>query len=122
MDRREIYSNLLKDGGFALMAITRSERDKLQEVGLLQFREVGIAPQDANFSVANKFHKSRAKTYYVTETNEILKFLGHYNECNVQRISENQYKQLKDGGMIDDKLQEEGTLVPGAVVYHSREG
>ena len=66
--RRKIY----------LIRITKSEKEALENAGLIRYRKVkeGIEIQSPNIYVANREHLSRSKTYYVVEEPKIMKFLG----------------------------------------------
>ena len=74
-----------------MIKISRSQRDALESVGLLKYRRRGFNPEDEKFSVVNKEHVSRDKTYYVVEEPEIMLFLGFYENQNLQIISKRQY-------------------------------
>lgn len=101
-----------------MIPITKSERKALDNVGLIKYRRVGINAQDANIQIANREHMSRAKTDYITEEPEIMKFLGHFENFNMQRISNSQLKQLKDKGMAtEDNIQKVGEYKPTAFIY-----
>lgn len=106
-----------------MIAITKKERDDLQECGLLQFKKIGVVKEDANLYVANKTHNSRDKSYYIVETPEILKYLGYYENCNLQKISKGQLDNLlKNGYVTEDKIQKEGTYVSDAMVFTTSDG
>lgn len=101
-----------------MVKITRSQRDALESVGLLKYRRRGYNPQDQNFSVVNKEHVSRDKTYYVVEEPEIMLFLGLYDNQNLQIISKRQYEQgLTDKVYTEAQVQKWGEYVPNAVVF-----
>lgn len=106
-----------------MIAITKKERDDLQENGLLQFKKVGVVKEDSNFYVANKTHKSRDKSYYVVETPEILKYLGYYEDCNLQKISKNQLDNLlKNNYIAENQVQKEGKYVADAIAFVANDG
>lgn len=101
-----------------MIRITRFQRDALESVGLLKYRRKGFNPQDQNFSVANKEHVSRDKTYYVVEEPEIMLFLGYYENQNLQIISKRQYEQgITDGLFTEKEVQKWGEYNPSAVVF-----
>ena len=61
-----------------MIRITKSEKEALENAGLIRYRKVkeGIEIQSPNIYVANREHLSRSKTYYVVEEPKIMKFLG----------------------------------------------
>ena len=83
-----------------MILITKNERKALDEVGLLKYKRTGFNPQDQNFQVVNREHVGRDKSIYVTEEPEIMAFLGHYENLNLQKISESQVKQVIAGGYL----------------------
>lgn len=103
-----------------MLLISRRDKEKLENLGLLKHKRVGLNQQDANFQVANREHPSRAKTYYVTEDIEILTALGKFEMCNLQRISEEQLNQLMSAGLIkEDMIQHDGEYIPKPLAYIS---
>ena len=106
-----------------MIKISKSERDNLKRVGLLKDRRIGMNGQDANYTVANREHVGRDKTIYVTEEPEIMLFLGHYENLNLQKINAKQYKQLIDKGILNgNNIQYWGTFVPNAVAFEDATG
>ena len=106
-----------------MIKISKSERDNLKRVGLLKDRRIGMNGQDANYTVANREHVGRDKTIYVTEEPEIMLFLGHYENLNLQKINAKQYKQLVDKGILNgNNTQHWGTFVPNAVAFEDATG
>lgn len=55
-----------------MIPIPRSDFEALRKAGLIQYR---TKYTDPNFVVLNKQHKSRNKTYLVSETEPVLAFL-----------------------------------------------
>lgn len=106
-----------------MILINKRERQALDNVGLLKYKRVGYNAQDQNFQVVNKEHCGRDKSVYVAEEPEIMAFLGYYDNLNLQKINENQYKQLVTGGLLtSNNSQKWGTYVPNAIAYEDREG
>lgn len=106
-----------------MIKISKSERNNLKRVGLLKDRRIGMNGQDANYTVANREHVGRDKTIYVTEEPEIMLFLGHYENLNLQKINAKQYKQLVDKGILNgNNTQFWGTFVPNAVAFEDSTG
>lgn len=106
-----------------MILITKYEREALDKVGLLKYKRTGINAQDQNFVVVNKEHASRDKGYYVVESPEIMLFLGHYENLNLQRIRNDQLKALQDKKMLhDENMQKWGTYVPNALAFEDAYG
>ena len=106
-----------------MILITKSERQALDNVGLLKYKRTGYNPQDQNFQVVNREHCGRDKSIYVTEEPEIMAFLGRYENLNLQRVNDGQVKQLVSGGFLNDNnMQKWGTYVPNAIAFEDREG
>ena len=108
-----------------MFPISKYERNKLDSVGLIQYRRVGRNPQDANITIANREHVSRDKTDYVvdTERHEIKKFLGYFEDCNMQKISNAQLKRLVDGAKATDvNIQQDGEYKEKAFIYVRPDG
>ena len=85
-----------------MIKLSKYERKELERVGLLKNRQVGLNPQDANYTVTNREHVGRDKTIYVAEEPEIMLFLGKYDDLNLQRISVNQYNKLVEKKILND--------------------
>ena len=101
-----------------MIKISRSQRYALESVGLLKYRRRGYNPQDQNFSVVNKEHVSRDKTYYVVEEPEIMLFLGYYENQNLQIISKRQYEQGITNKLFNEsQIQKWGEYNPNAIVF-----
>ena len=106
-----------------MIRISKYERKELERVGLLRSRKIGMNPQDANYTVANKEHCSRDKTIYVAEDPEVMLFLGKYDEMNLQRISINQYNRLIDKKILTkDNTQIWGNYTPNAIAFQDAFG
>lgn len=106
-----------------MLLISRSDKDKLDNLGLLKHKKTGANPQDANFQVANREHPGRAKTYYVTEDMEILTALGRFDMCNLQKITQEQLNQLKSAGLVkEEMIQHDGEYIPKPLAYISKDG
>lgn len=106
-----------------MILITKSERQALDNVGLLKYKRTGYNPQDQNFQVVNREHCGRDKSIYVTEEPEIMTFLGRYENLNLQRVNDGQVKQLISNGFLNDNnMQKWGTYVPNAIAFEDREG
>ena len=106
-----------------MLLINKQEKDRLEAVGLLRHKRIGVNAQDANFQVANRDHKSRAKTYYVTEDLEILTFLQRFDMCNLQRISHEQLDQLVNAGIIkNEEIQHYDEYIPKPLAYIAQDG
>lgn len=106
-----------------MIFVNKRERKALESFGLLKERKVGNFPQDANFCVVNKQHKSRTKKTFVAETPEVMRFLGHYDKCNLQKITKNQLDKLIEAKLVtEDKIQEYGKYIPNALAYRDGMG
>lgn len=106
-----------------MILITKDQRAALDKVGLLKYKKIGINAQDQNFVVVNKEHMSRDKCYYVVESPEVMLFLGHYENLNLQKIRNDQLKTLQDKKMLHDgNMQKWGTYVPNALAFEDAYG
>ena len=106
-----------------MILITKYERAALDKVGLLKYKKTGINAQDQNFVVVNKEHMSRDKSYYVVESPEVMLFLGHYENLNLQKIRKDQLKTLQDKNMLHEgNMQKWGTYVPNAIAFEDAYG
>lgn len=108
-----------------MFPISKYEREKLDSVGLIQYRRVGRNPQDANITVANREHVSRDKTLYVVDepNHGIKKFLGYFEDCNMQKISNLQLKKLiEEKKATDDNIQHDGEYKEKAFIYVRPDG
>ena len=85
-----------------MLSVGRRQIDALREVGLLKDKKTGLNVQDPNYTVLNKFHKARAKTYAVVETPEILAFLECWDRCNLQEITARQFNQLVEEKRLNE--------------------
>ena len=59
-----------------MIPVPKSDFEALKKAGLIKYR---TKYDDPNFVVLNKRHKSRNKTYLVSETSSILTFLKNKN-------------------------------------------
>ena len=104
-----------------MIRISKLERDALDAVGLIRYRKVknGKITDDATLKVCNREHVGKnVKTYYVTESFEVLAFLGKLEGLNLQKINSYQMRQLEKTGYVTEaNKQYFGTYVPDAVVY-----
>ena len=106
-----------------MILITKDERAALDNVGLLKYKKTGINAQDQNFVVVNKEHMSRDKSYYVVESPEVMLFLGHYENLNLQKVRKDQLKTLQDKKMLHEgNMQKWGTYVPNAIAFEDAYG
>lgn len=107
-----------------MLLISRRDKDKLENLGLLKHKRTGINYQDANFQVANREHPGRSKTYYVVENKEILTALGKFEMCdNLQKITKDQLNQLKSASLIsEEEIQYDGEYVHKAAAYVAENG
>ena len=104
-----------------MIRITKQEREALDSVGLIRYRrQYGKnILQDSNLLVKNREHIGKnSKTYYVVEEPAVMKFLGHYEGLNLQRINPEQYRTLEEKGLLDEsKVQHWGQHNPQAICY-----
>lgn len=99
-------------------AISKLEVERLRKLGLLKARKTGSNPQDANFYVANKKHKSRAKTHYVVMDWTIMRALGKFAESNCQQITKEQFEKLINVGLVkEEEVQTYYKVVSKAKAY-----
>lgn len=106
-----------------MVRISKYEREQLDKFGLIKYRRTGMNPQDATIQVTNKEHVSRDKTYYVTEEPQIMKFLGKFENLNMQKINKTQLKSLMDANMATkDNIQNAGEYKPEAFIYVKENG
>lgn len=107
-----------------MLLITRDEKNMLDKFGLLKHKRTGLNYQDANFQVANREHPSRAKTYYVVESLDILTTLGKFEKCeNLVKITKEQLNQLESAKLINkDEIQHDGEYVYKAAAFISKDG
>lgn len=78
-----IRQKLFQKGCIFLRKITKEQWEELRKAGLIREKRKknGIITQEPNFCIANRQHKSRAKTYFVVEEPRIMKFLDKtYNK------------------------------------------
>ena len=101
-----------------MKAISRTDAERLRKMGLLRPRKDGPNAEEPNFRVANKKHKSRAKTYCVVMDWTIMRALGYFKETNCQEITKEQYEKLMSVGLInEDEVQTYYKYVPKARAY-----
>lgn len=108
-----------------MIKISKLEKEALDKAGLLQYRRRtrNGGQEDANFTVVNKFHPGRCKTYYVAELPEIMSFLGHFEDINLQPIRQNQLQILIDNNIVTDKnIQHVREFKPEATVFIKENG
>lgn len=106
-----------------MVKITKQEREALERVGLLRHKKVGYNSCDPSFYVANKEHTGRNKHTYIVEDPEVMKFLGRYENQNLQRINSNQYESLVENGYISEKnIQRWGEYNSKAICYENQFG
>lgn len=106
-----------------MIKVSKYERKELERVGLLKNRQVGLNPQDANYTVTNREHVGRDKTIYVAEEPEIMLFLGKYDDLNLQRISVNQYNKLVEKKILNDaNIQRWGEYKVNAICFQDSYG
>lgn len=104
-----------------MIAVTKQEKELLEDAGLLQLKKHSF--EDQNFVVVNKKHKSRQKNYFVVEEPEILLFLGRYDNFNLQKIWPNQMEKLIREGLIkQNQIQKWHTYVPNALAFEDGNG
>lgn len=100
--------------------ITKFERERLEQVGLWKHRN---KHREGNFSVTNKFHKSRAKTYYVIEEYNLMRRIERWEKANVIKITEKQLEKLKEKKMVFEKsIQTYDNYNPKANCFISHNG
>ena len=106
-----------------MIFINKFDKKRLEKVGLWKHERKGRFPQESNFSVCNKLHKSRAKTYYVIEDIETMRFLGMWDRANVIKISQEQLTILKNKKVISEKqIQRYNEYVVGAKCFIAYNG
>ena len=86
-----------------MVLINKFDKKRLEKVGLWKHKREGKFAQDSNFSVCNKQHNSRAKTYYIVETFETMRFLEMWDRANVVKISNQQLEKLQNKKIITEK-------------------
>lgn len=105
-----------------MLRVERREIELLRKVGLLQDKRTTTG-QEANYTVLNRTHKSRVKTYAVVETIDVLKFFEFWDRCNLQEITKDQFKQLCDEERLGTgDIQYPQTYLPSAIAYVSSDG
>lgn len=106
-----------------MIKITNSEREALENVGLLRHKRTGYNSCDPSFYVANKEHTGRNKHTYIVEDPDVMKFLGYYENQNLQKINEKQYELLVENGLINEaNTQKWGKYNPKAICYENQFG
>lgn len=106
-----------------MVLINKFDKKRLEKAGLWKHKQKGRFSQESNFSVCNKQHNSRAKTYYIVETFDVMRFLEMWDKSNVKRISEQELKKLKDKKIITEKnTQKYGEYVENAKCFIARNG
>jgi hypothetical protein len=103
-----------------MVLINKYDKMKLEKVGLWKHQRTGKNSQDSNFTVCNKDHNSRAKTYYVVEELEVMRFLGIWDKSDVIKINQTQFDKLKELNFLNDKnIQKYNTYIPYAKCFIS---
>ena len=98
--------------------ISKVEVERLRKMGLLQTKKDGANAQEANFYVANKRHKSRAKTHYVVMDWTLMRALGKFEESNCQQITKEQFDKLISVDLLkEEEVQTYYKFVPKAKAY-----
>ena len=106
-----------------MLPINKFDKKRLEKVGLWRHKREGRYSQESNFSVCNKKHKSRAKTYYVVEELNVLRFLGMWDIANVQKISEEQFNDLKQKNILNEhNIQKYNEYVEKAKCFFDKNG
>lgn len=109
-----------------MIRITKQEKEALEEAGLIRYRRQygNRIVQDSNIVVTNREHVGKnVKTYYIVEEPEIMKFLGYYDNLNLQKINDEQFNLLMEKGLVDEnKIQHWGEYKPRAVCYQDQYG
>ena len=109
-----------------MIRITKQERQALESVGLIRYRrQYGRQiVQDSNLVITNKDHVGKnCKTYYIVEEPNLMKFLGYYDNLNLQKITKEQFDTLVEKGLLkEDNIQHWGTFNPKAVCYEDQFG
>jgi len=128
VERRRKNPKIKKVGrDLKMIRITKRERDELKRVGLLKEK---LQPsrkhpsQDANFVVVNLSHSGRSKHTYITETTDVLIFLGKWDAVNcLQKIRPEQLNELKQKGAItEEQIQKPHEYKPDAVAFIGNDG
>lgn len=83
--------------------INKFDKKRLEKVGLWKHKREGRYSQESNFSVCNKQHNSRAKTYYIVENADVMRFLEMWDKANVKQISSQQLEELKEKNIVTEK-------------------
>ena len=103
-----------------MVLINKYDKMKLEKVGLWRHKREGRNSQESNFTVCNKDHNSRAKTYYIVEELETMRFLGMWDKSNVVKINLNQFNKLKELNILNEKnIQQYSTYIPNARCFIS---
>lgn len=106
-----------------MIPINKFDKKRLEKVGLWRHKREGRHSQESNFSVCNKRHKSRAKTYYIVEEIDVMRFLGMWNNANVKKISQKQFDILKEKNIINDRnIQKYDEYVEHAKCFFDKNG
>ena len=106
-----------------MISINKLDKKRLEKVGLWKHKREGKFSQESNFTVCNKNHKSKAKTYYVAEEMDVLRFLGIWQQANVKKISEKQFENLKGRNILNEEnIQKYDEYVPNAKCFLDKNG
>jgi hypothetical protein len=106
-----------------MILINKLDKKRLEEAGLWKHRQTGKNSQESNFSVCNKQHNSRSKTYYVVEHTETMRFLEIWDKANVMKISEEQFNKLKNKKILNsNNIQTYNNYIPNAKGFIANNG
>ena len=103
--------------------INKFDKKRLEKVGLWKHKQSGKNSQESNFSVCNKQHNSRSKTYYVVENLDVMRFLEMWDKANVMKISQQQFEDLLQKKIIsEDNIQKYNEYVVNAKCFIANNG
>lgn len=106
-----------------MILINKFDKKRLEKVGLWRHERKGRFSQESNFSVCNKQHNSRAKTYYVVEEVDVMRFLQMWDKANVINISQKQLNDLKLKKIINEhNIQHYNEYIVGAKCFIANNG
>lgn len=106
-----------------MILINKIDKKRLEKVGLWKHKRQGKFAQESNFSVCNKQHNSRAKTYYIVENEDVMRFLGIWDKSNVIQITHQQFENLKKKKIINENnIQKYDEYIVGAKCFIANSG
>lgn len=106
-----------------MILINKLDKKRLEKVGLWKHKREGRFSQESNFSVCNKQHNSRSKTYYVVENIETMRFLEIWDKANVIKITSQQFNDLKAKKIINaNNIQKYNEYIIGAKCFFANNG